>query len=105
MMTANAKRKLHSGQVSLGAWLYLNSPSAAELMARAGFDWLIIDGEHGAASWDAMQTQLQAMNGSPTVPILRVAWNDPVRGRIRDSPRRHGGRGGGTNHRDAKRTD
>lgn len=78
MMTANTKRKLHSGQISLGAWLYLNSPSAAELMARAGFDWLIIDGEHGAASWDAVQAQLQAMNGSPTVPMLRVAWNDPV---------------------------
>jgi 2-keto-3-deoxy-L-rhamnonate aldolase RhmA len=78
MITAQVKEKLRAGQVSLGSWLNLDSPAAAELMARAGFDWLIIEGEHGAASLGTVQLMLQAMNGTPTVPMMRVPWNDAV---------------------------
>ena len=47
--------------------------------ARSGFDFLIIDTEHGA--WDLvnLQTTLMAFNGTDTTPIVRVAWNDHVR--------------------------
>lgn len=46
--------------------------SIAEIMAHVGFDWLVIDGEHAALSLDSLRLILQAMNGSETVPILRV---------------------------------
>ena len=78
MITASVKEKLNSGQLSIGAWLYLGSPSSAEIMARAGFDWLIVEGEHGAATMATVQTMLLAMGGSATVPVLRVPWNDRV---------------------------
>jgi 4-hydroxy-2-oxoheptanedioate aldolase len=78
MITSAVKTKLRAGRVSLGGWLLLGSPSAAELMSRAGFDWLIIEGEHAAAGMNDVQLMLQAMNGSPTVPMLRVPWNDRV---------------------------
>jgi 2-keto-3-deoxy-L-rhamnonate aldolase RhmA len=46
-------------------------------MAGAGFDWVLIDTEHGSFSNEGLQTCLVAFNGSPTVP-WRVAWNDHV---------------------------
>ena len=73
------KAKLKRGEAVIGAWLSLTDPAAAELMARVGFDYLLIDTEHGA--WDniALQTTLMAFNGTQTVPIVRVPWNDHVR--------------------------
>ncbi len=73
------KRKLKAGGAILGAWLSLNDPAAAEILARSGFDFLLIDTEHGAWDLVTLQTTLMAFNGTDTVPIVRVAWNDHVR--------------------------
>jgi 4-hydroxy-2-oxoheptanedioate aldolase len=73
------KRKLKSGKAICGAWLSLNDPVAAEILARVGFDFLLIDTEHGAWDLVTLQTTLMAFNGTDTVPIVRVAWNDHVR--------------------------
>ena len=73
---AQLKQKLAHGGTVLGSWLTLGSPAAAEILARAGFDFLIIDGEHSAAGLDTVQMLLQAMQGTDTVPILRVPAND-----------------------------
>jgi 2-keto-3-deoxy-L-rhamnonate aldolase RhmA len=73
------KRKLAAGGVVVGAWLSFSDPAVAEILGRTGFDFLIIDTEHGA--WDLLplQTTLMALNGSDTMPIVRVPWNDHVR--------------------------
>jgi 4-hydroxy-2-oxoheptanedioate aldolase len=73
------KAKLKTGRAVIGAWLSLNDPVAAEILSRAGFDFLIVDTEHGA--WDLvnLQTTLMGFNGTDTTPIVRVAWNDHVR--------------------------
>jgi 2-keto-3-deoxy-L-rhamnonate aldolase RhmA len=73
------KRKLKAGKAIFGAWLSLNDPVAAELLARVGFDFLLIDTEHGAWDLVTLQTTLMAFNGTDTVPIVRVPWNDHVR--------------------------
>ncbi len=73
------KRKLKSGGAIVGAWLSLNDPAAAEILARVGFDFLLIDTEHGAWDLVTLQTTLMGFNGTDTVPIVRVAWNDHVR--------------------------
>jgi 4-hydroxy-2-oxoheptanedioate aldolase len=73
------KRKLKAGGAIIGAWLSLNDPAVAEILARAGFDFLLIDTEHGAWDLVALQTTLMGFNGTDTVPIVRVAWNDHVR--------------------------
>lgn len=70
------KEKLKAGGTSIGSWLTLGSPTAAEIMAHAGFEFLIIDGEHTAAGLDTVQLLLQAMQGTDTIPILRVPSND-----------------------------
>lgn len=62
----------------LGTFLGMGSPIAAEIAGKAGFDWVLVDTEHGAGDYGALVQQLQALSGSPTAPIVRVAWNDPV---------------------------
>ena len=73
------KDRLRKGGVAIGAWLSLNDPAAAEIMGTVGFDYLIIDTEHGAWDLQPLQTSIMALNGTDTVPIVRVPWNDHVR--------------------------
>ncbi len=72
------KNKLKNGQKTMGGFLQTLSPVAAEIMAQAGFDWLIVDLEHSPGDFANLQAQLQAMNGSGVVPFARAPWNDMV---------------------------
>jgi len=72
------KNKLKNGQKTIGGFLQTMSPVAAEIMAQAGFDWLIVDLEHTPGDFANLQAQLQAMNGSGVVPFARAPWNDMV---------------------------
>lgn len=73
------KARLKAGETTFGGWLTVASPVVAEVMAGVGLDWIIIDTEHGGFGVEGLQTCLIAFNGSPTVPIVRVPWNDAVR--------------------------
>ncbi len=72
------KQSLKEGKRTVGAWLQIASPLTAEILSRAGFDWLIIDMEHGPGDILMLIAQLQAMNGSGVVPFVRAPWNDFV---------------------------
>ena len=72
------KQRLAAGKKSLGCWLQSNSPMAAEMLALAGYDFLLIDNEHGPASLSDSVTLLQAMSAMPVASMMRVPWNDPV---------------------------
>jgi len=76
--TNHVKRALREGRPTAGAWLSLCSPISAEVMSRAGFDWLLVDMEHGHGDYQTLLAQLQAIEGSPVIPIVRVQWNDPA---------------------------
>ena len=77
-MRANtAKRKLREGQVAVGGWLGVPSSYSAEIMAHQGFDWLCIDTQHGAIDFNAAFPMLQAISTTPTMPFVRVPWNEP----------------------------
>jgi len=67
------------GEILAGTWLNLASSLTAEMAGRAGFDWLLIDREHGAGDEEALLHQLQAIDSSPTCAIVRIAWNDGPR--------------------------
>ena len=73
------KAALKAGQVQIGLWLGLADAYSAELLAGAGFDWLLIDGEHAPNELQSMLGQLQAIAPYPSHPIVRPVWNDPVR--------------------------
>ena len=72
------KGKLRHGKKTIGAWLQIASPYTAEIMSRAGFDWLIIDMEHGPGDIQTLVAQIMAMKGSETIPLVRAPWNDFV---------------------------
>jgi 2-keto-3-deoxy-L-rhamnonate aldolase RhmA len=73
------KERLKAGETTYGGWLTVASPVIAEIMAGTGFDWVVIDTEHGGFDNEGLMTNLIAFNGSPTVPMVRVPWNDAVR--------------------------
>ena len=74
-MTNPLKQRLAAGEQLFGCWLSLASPMAAEALACAGFDFLVVDGEHSPA--DTMDTValLQAIAAGGSQPIVRVAEN------------------------------
>lgn len=61
-----------------GLWMDLGSPAVVEAAACCNPDWLLLDGEHGAAGYEGMFSLLQAMNGSTATSIVRVPWNDII---------------------------
>lgn len=74
----NLKRKHACGETSVGIWMQLPSPIVAEIIAGAGYDWVVVDWEHSAFSPETLVHMLMAFNGSDTVPLIRVPWNDQV---------------------------
>ena len=62
-----------------GTWLNLGSGMAAEIAANAGFDWVLIDMEHGSGDHESCLQQLQAIAGPPAAPLVRIAWNEAPR--------------------------
>jgi len=75
------KKKLEDGGTVIGAWLSITDPSVVEVFGSAGFDFVVIDMEHGGEFGDLhpLKLALIALNGSETVPLVRVPWNDHVR--------------------------
>lgn len=65
------KAALKTDQVQYGLWLGLPDATCAELLAGAGFDWLLIDGEHSPFELDTMMRHLQAMAPYPVSAIIR----------------------------------
>lgn len=78
MKTNWVRERLHSGQPTLGCFLGLGSPNVAELMAHAGFDWLIVETEHNGLDSAEIEHTLMALNGADTIPLVRVASRNPV---------------------------
>jgi 4-hydroxy-2-oxoheptanedioate aldolase len=63
--------------VTMG-WLSVSNGFTAEVMARQGFDALVIDMQHGLTDMTNLWPMLQAVSQTDTVPVVRVAWNDPA---------------------------
>jgi 2-dehydro-3-deoxyglucarate aldolase/4-hydroxy-2-oxoheptanedioate aldolase len=72
------KYKLKSGKKTAGAWVQIASPFTAEILSNAGFDWLMLDMEHGPGDIMTLTSQIHAMKGSDCVPLVRTPWNDFV---------------------------
>ena len=65
-----------AGEVTYGGWLSIPSSFTAEIMAHQGFDWLCIDMQHGLIDYQVAVTMLQAVSTTPTIPFVRVPWNE-----------------------------
>ncbi len=72
------KRALQAGRAQIGLWSSLSSNYTVEVIAGAGFDWILLDTEHSPNDLESVLSQLQAAAPYPTHPVVRVAWNDMV---------------------------
>ncbi len=66
------------GPKPVGSWVMSASPIVAEAMGLCGFDWAVVDMEHSPLDVGSTVHVLQAIAGTPMVPVLRVPWNDTV---------------------------
>ena len=72
------KERLAAGKPSIGSWLNLESPLAAEVMASVGFSWLVVDAEHGPYDLGAITHAFRAIEARGALPLVRVWDHDPV---------------------------
>ena len=70
------RKRVLAGEWLSGTFLNLGSSITVELAGLAGFDWLLIDHEHGPGGEDTMLHQLQAAAATPAFPVVRIAWNE-----------------------------
>ncbi|HEV7994011.1 MAG TPA: aldolase/citrate lyase family protein [Gemmatimonadaceae bacterium] len=73
------RARLLAGEYLTGFWLNLGSPLTAEMAGLAGFDWVLLDHEHGAGSEETMLHQLQAVAATPATCLVRIAANEAPR--------------------------
>ena len=79
MYRANGlKARLQAGESVYGAWVGTGSAANAEILAHAGFDFLVIDQEHGSGEMADAAAALRAAEASGTPCIVRAPWNDPI---------------------------
>ena len=81
----NLRSRILGGETLFGTFASLGSPMAAEICGRAGFDWVIIDLEHGAAHESELLTSLYAVGSTPATALVRPRSADRLRvGRVLD---------------------
>lgn len=71
-------RALQAGQPLIGVWSMLNSFNVTEGLGLAGYDWLLVDGEHSPVTLADAMMHLRILAATRTVPIVRLPWNDPI---------------------------
>ena len=69
---------LRAGKLLIGCWCSLANPITTEVLGVAGFDWLLLDGEHAPNDLITLIPQLMALKDSVSAPVVRPSWNNPV---------------------------
>ena len=77
-MKERLRTKLEKGNPVIGSFVKITDPAVVEIMGKAGFDFAIIDMEHGPVSFETAQNLIRAAEVAGISPIIRVSQNDPV---------------------------
>jgi len=72
------RKALLEKKLTIGAWMQIGHPACAEILARAGFDWICVDLEHGAIDLETMTNLFRTIDAFDSVGIARLPLNDPV---------------------------
>ena len=90
MRPVNAlKERWDGGGSVIGVWMLIPSGITAEVVARAGFDFICVDNQHGVNDYGSTTQMLQVIALGSAVPLVRVPWNEPgVIGKMLDSGHR-----------------
>ncbi|MCX7966349.1 MAG: aldolase/citrate lyase family protein, partial [Syntrophorhabdaceae bacterium] len=72
------KKDLKNGRITVGSWITLYQPAIAEIMARAGFEWLVVDLEHSVITIREAEELIRIITLCGSVPLVRLSSNDSV---------------------------
>ncbi len=78
MLARKIKRIIKRGEVTIGSWMSMAHESIAEILASAGYDWIVVETEHTAIDVSEVLRLIMAIEGRGVVPLVRLAWNDPI---------------------------
>jgi 4-hydroxy-2-oxoheptanedioate aldolase len=78
-LPADFRKRVLAREWLAGTFLNLGSPVTVEIAGLAGFDWILIDHEHGPGGQDTLLHQLQAAAATPAFPVVRIAQNETPR--------------------------
>ncbi|HTK45905.1 MAG TPA: aldolase/citrate lyase family protein [Patescibacteria group bacterium] len=78
-MTSTFRQRVLGGETLIGAWASLDSPASAEVMAKAGLDWVVVDLEHGAATEASLLAHLYALDAGGTTALVRPPSGERLR--------------------------
>jgi 4-hydroxy-2-oxoheptanedioate aldolase len=77
MRVNHVRKRLKAGEPSIGTWLSLPSPEAAEYISKVGFDWLVVDAEHNPVDIRTLAQMFASMTAAGIAPMVRIPWNSP----------------------------
>ena len=72
------KQNLKAGRNVVGCWTMLGNPHVLEILALSGYDYLLLDLEHGVGDPSSLANMLHAISATKTTSVVRVPWNDQV---------------------------
>lgn len=75
-MSKTLKKKMRDGEATVGSWITLGHPGIAEIMANAGFDWLVVDLEHSVISIERAADLIRTIDACGVTPLVRLTSND-----------------------------
>lgn len=78
MLAETIKQKLQSGKPSVGTWMSMAHPSIAEILAMAGYDWVVVETEHTAIDVSEVLRLIIAIEQRGSIPLVRLAGIDPI---------------------------
>jgi 2-dehydro-3-deoxyglucarate aldolase len=78
VLAREIKRKLTAGEPTLGSWMSMAHPSIAEILAGAGYEWVVVETEHTAIDVSEVLRMVMAIEAAGAIPLVRLAWNDPI---------------------------
>jgi len=78
LRTNQFKHRLNGGEKQAGLWLTLESSNATEILAGAGYDWLLLDMEHTTVDPSQIAGHVRAALGGTAELAVRIPWNEPI---------------------------
>ena len=78
MLNNTLRKRIKAGELTLGSWITIGHPNVAEILANAGFDWLVIDIEHNPIDISVVQTLITTIQSKGVAAFVRVSKNEEV---------------------------
>ena len=72
------KERLYNKELTIGSWITLAHPAIAEIMVKAGFDWLVVDLEHSVITIREAEELIRVIDLCGVAPLVRLSANDPI---------------------------